>query len=113
MEHFDRIGMRLNTKVETHNIDELNQTYCPICNKGPMDGVTGARFSELPSDEPIFPENGTPTICAYCTNILVFRTKDNGVLTLDQPTDSEIKLWQGEEEMWATMLEIQARLKRN
>ena len=122
---FNRVGQR-NTKVhvQSHEVPELNQTYCPTCGAGPMDGVTGAHIEEQPSshlDAPIkhvgfkkkrvYPDDGSPTICAYCGELLVYR-KVSEALTLSFPTESEISTFKSNSQFWTLLSNMQNRIRR-
>ena len=122
---FPRVGAR-NLKVsevESHQID--NQTYCPFCQSGPMDGVTGTRFDtvEPPSDnpwdvvkvdedhlKPVYPEQGSPSICVYCGELCVFHV-DSGKLTLAVPTEAEKDEWKKEPDLWRVLTGLVEKYK--
>ena len=124
---FDRVGLRDQrvTNIESHEISDLNKTYCPCCKAGPMDGVTGADIEDVDPymddasirhagyEEPrkIFPHDGSPTICAYCGELLVFRVVDNA-LTLAYHTDAELDDLRSDAQKWEIISRLQNKMKQ-
>ncbi len=125
---FDRIGLRDQrvANIESHEIRELNQTYCPCCNAGPMDGVTGAEIEDVDPylddasirhagyKEPrkVYPHDGSPTICAYCGELMVFRQVGDA-LTLAYPTDAEINKLKSDSQAWKIIVGLQEKMKQH
>jgi hypothetical protein len=124
---FKKVGQRnmMRTNIQSHEVPELNQTYCPNCNAGPMDGVTGANIEEQPSvhfDAPIkhqgfnskkvFPNDGCPTLCSYCGELLVYHKVDNA-LTLSLPTQNEIADFKSNSQMWTLICNMQKRVRKD
>lgn len=117
---FKKVGQRkMSAQIQSHQVPELNKTYCPNCNSGPLDGVTGAHLEEKSSsifDAPvkhsgfnerqIFPEDGSPTICCYCAELLVYRKADKA-LTLDFPTEKELTEFKSNSQFWTVLCDIQ------
>ena len=96
------------SKIETHKIPELNETYCPCCGLGPLSGVTGASTD----DEPVFPTDGSPSICCFCAELLVFRVS-NDKLVLLRATEDLINTWKSEHsQAWNIMSSIQKEMKK-
>lgn len=123
---FKKVGQRdVNVTIQSsEKIPELNKTYCPNCNSGPMDGVTGAIVEEKPTvqfDSPIkhkgfnkkevFPDDGCPTICFYCGELLVYHKVGN-LLTISVPSEKEIATYKSDTQMWSLISNIQIRIKK-
>jgi len=117
---FDRVGIRDQriANVESHEISDLSKTYCPTCSVGPLDGVTGATMTD--SDEPIgheekrrrvFPDDGSPTVCSYCGELLVFRIVSNA-FTLAYPTEAELNAFKADFQGWRLISGLQEEMKQ-
>lgn len=124
---FDRVGMRDHriASIESHEIKELNQTFCPSCGAGPMDGVTGAQLEEVNpylndasikhagfQQKRVYPHNGSPTICAYCGELLVFRQVGD-TLTLAYPTETELASLKSDHQAWQIIVGLQEKMKQH
>jgi hypothetical protein len=126
--NFDKIGVRdFNVEeVQSHQI-KLKQAYCPTCGSGPLDGVTGAVISEGSDntfdtpDAPIrhsgckdsqtYPKDGSPTLCAYCGELLVYR-KTNEEFNISLPTNEEIKGFKSNPELWGILSQLQEAMRQ-
>lgn len=113
---FDQIGKRdiHLERVEQHEVPKLDHAMCPGCGCGPMDGVTGMKFRtinppgfENPDDKddglPIMPTAGTPTVCAYCGELCIFREKPDGTMNIELPTPAEVKEWKLDPAIWKVL----------
>jgi len=121
---FDRVGIRdfKVTNIESHKITDLNKTFCPSCSAGPMDGVSGANVEDVNPYAPdaptkhsaesrrVFPQDGSPTICVYCAELLVFKKVDK-LFTLAYPTESQLTLFKSDAQAWRLISKIQEGLK--
>lgn len=121
-EKFNRVGWRPQhaTLLPSHEVVDLNQTYCPRCNAGPMDGATGV---EVKDDDPAgddekeesdgFPKDGSPTICSYCGELLMFHTvSGSGALTLTLPTEAEIDELKSNFQAWQMISMLKERIEQ-
>jgi hypothetical protein len=77
-----------------------------------MDGLTGTAFSDDPNEkvETVLPEDGSPTLCAKCASLLIFRVKD-GSLNIVEPSEEDLKPLQADHQIWNVILKMQAMLK--
>ena len=108
---FDQIGYRnlQISDIQSHTIEDANKTYCPSCKAGPMDGVTGASFTEEDSFEEghkVFPKDGDPTICAYCCELLEFRFSPD-VVSLSYPRENTLINWKKDSQQWMLIPSLQ------
>lgn len=113
---YRQVGQR-KTKVvfETYEVTDLNQTYCPYCHTGPLVGLTGAEIRHNDEDgenkdKRIFPQEGSPTICGFCGEILIFHLVDK-ILSLSKPTVSDLNYLKSHSQMWELISGLQQKIK--
>lgn len=99
-----RVGQR-DIKIQSTKLE--GKSYCPSCGGGPLDGATGIGDS---SDKEILPEEGSPTVCLYCSAILVFGEN----LTVQLPTNEQTEKLKSNSQVWNAlcMLQVYTRLVR-
>lgn len=104
-----QVGQRdLQVADKTSQYEELKATYCPYCNNGPLDGVTGVSETK---EEIMIPEDGDPTICWKCQEVLVLRVKGEK-RTIEIPTDEEIQKWKNDIYFWGQLTTLKQVLKK-
>lgn len=115
---FSQVGQRdLQTvKIEGHEVPELSDAYCPCCNAGPLDGVTGAHIEDggelCETTDRVYPKDGSQTMCCYCAELLVYRLMD-AKLKLACPTEDELDLWKSNSQGWDIVCRLQKKLKQD
>lgn len=79
MRIFDRIGQRDKTfKTQSAEYKEGKDKFCPFCNYGPFDGLTGIEYAEEGQHTPkLVPRPNDVTLCVKCYEILQFDEKLN------------------------------------
>lgn len=96
---------------ETHKIEEFNQTYCPHCKCGPLDGVTGFEFKsdkkEGASNKRIYPEDGSISICCECGELMAFK-KIGEILTLEILPEDRLREIQNDPHHWNILQETKS-----
>lgn len=123
---FSRIGAR-NIKlvgIQSGEIANSSNCFCPVCGGGPMDGCTGMcmeasnsdnsfgfddfsiseNFNKMPGN--LTPQPGDPTICCYCASLVSYAEDDQGVLTLRLFRRDEINKWKDQPDAWRALMKM-------
>ena len=110
MKEFKQVGIRDVNVDESRHYPELDNTTCPCCGKGPLNGATGISVRHEYKD--ILPEDGSPTFCCFCSSLCVFRKDEDGKLSLDQATQEEIAEFKADPECWRMLIKIQKVIEK-
>ena len=90
------------------HIAELDNCYCPSCGNGPLIGATGINHNV--GEKPV-PTDGCPTICIFCTELCVFRKKDDNLVVEIAP-EREREVWRSDKELWTLLKKVQKVMER-
>ena len=93
---------------ESLEYKELHEAICPHCGAGPLDGVTGIGEK---GDGEMRPHDGSPTICSYCGELLIFHGGEDGNMRVEIPSAEEIADWESNKNFWYHLKRIQQHLK--
>ena len=103
---FKKVGSRDLVFQEKCEVKDLEKTYCPCCGGGPLDGATGVAEN---SDTRSIPEDGDPTICVFCGEILRYTIK-NGVVGVEIPNEEYFKALRLSD-VWSVIQQVSAQFK--